>query len=90
MEKFVYKPKGVCSQSMTFEMDGNVVKKVTIVGGCPGNLLGISRILENKTIDEVVTSFQGVRCGAKKTSCPDQIAQALLSYANEKQIEVKC
>lgn len=89
MNKFTYKPKGVCSQSMTFEMEENVVKKVVIVGGCPGNLLGISRILENKTINEIVASFQGVRCGAKKTSCPDQIAQALLSYANENGIEVK-
>lgn len=89
MNKFTYKPKGVCSQSITFEMEENVVKKVVIVGGCPGNLLGISRILENKTINEIVASFQGVRCGAKKTSCPDQIAQALLSYANENGIEVK-
>ncbi len=89
MNKFTYKPKGVCSQSMTFEMEGNIVKKVVVVGGCPGNLLGISRILENKTVSEIITSFQGVRCGAKKTSCPDQIAQALLSYANENGIEVK-
>lgn len=81
METFVYKPKGVCSREMCFEMDKDVVRSVTIVGGCPGNLLGISRIIKDKTIDEVVDAFKGVRCGMKSTSCPDQIASALLEYA---------
>lgn len=80
METFVYKPKGVCSREMRF-MDKDVVRSVTIVGGCPGNLLGISRIIKDKTIDEVVDAFKGVRCGVKSTSCPDQIASALLEYA---------
>ena len=65
METYVYRPKGVCSREMRFEMDGDVIRKVTIVGGCPGNLLGISRMLENKHIDEVVDAFAGVRCGGK-------------------------
>ena len=89
MVKYVYKPKGVCSKSMTFMMDGNIVREVTIVGGCPGNLLGISRIMKDKSIQEIVDAFQGVRCGGKQTSCPDQIAQALLAYANENNLEVK-
>lgn len=80
MKQFVYQPKGVCSKEMRFEMDGDVIRKVTIVGGCPGNLLGISRMLENKSIDEVIKAFEGVRCGAKSTSCPDQIACALKQY----------
>ena len=65
METYVYRPKGVCSREMRFEMDGDMIRKVTIVGGCPGNLLGISRMLENKHIDEVVAAFAGVRCGGK-------------------------
>lgn len=80
MEHYVYRPKGVCSKEMQFEMDGDVIRKVTIVGGCPGNLLGISRMLENKRIEEVIQAFEGVRCGAKPTSCPDQIACALKHY----------
>ena len=80
METYVYRPKGVCSREMRFEMDGDVIRKVTIVGGCPGNLLGISRMLENKHIDEVVDAFAGGRCGGKATSCPDQIACALKQY----------
>ncbi len=80
MEQFVYRPKGVCSREMRFELEGDVIRKVTIVGGCPGNLLGISRMLENKPIDEVIRAFAGVRCGVKPTSCPDQIAAALKEY----------
>ncbi len=80
MEHYVYRPKGVCSKEMRFEMEGDVIRKVTIVGGCPGNLLGISCMLENKRIEEVIQAFEGVRCGAKPTSCPDQIACALKDY----------
>ena len=83
METYVYKPQGVCSREMRFEMDGDMIRKVTIVGGCPGNLLGISRILENKHIDEVIETFRGVRCGGKSTSCPDQISKALQQYKEE-------
>lgn len=85
METYVYRPKGVCSKEMRFEMDGDIIRKVTIVGGCPGNLLGISRMLENKDIDEVVSAFEGVRCGSKSTSCPDQIAAALKQYQTQGQ-----
>ena len=57
-----------------------MINSVVIAGGCPGNLLGISRIIKGMTIAEVVEDFTGVRCGAKQTSCPDQIAEALLEY----------
>lgn len=83
METFVYRPKGVCSQEMRFEMDGDIIRNVTIVGGCAGNLLGISKIIKDKNISEVKDAFQGVRCGGKPTSCPDQIAAALDAYAKE-------
>lgn len=81
METFVYKPKGVCSQEMRFVMDGDIIRDVTIVGGCAGNLLGISRIIKDKKISEVLEAFSGVRCGLKPTSCPDQISKALEEYA---------
>lgn len=84
METFIYKPKGVCSREMRFEMNGDVIENVTIVGGCAGNSLGIARILRGKHIDEVLDSFDGVRCGGKVTSCPDQIAQALKEYSNKR------
>lgn len=81
METFVYKPKGVCSQEMKFVMEGDIIRDVTIVGGCAGNLLGISRIIKDKKISEVLDAFQGVKCGIKQTSCPDQISKALEEYA---------
>ena len=83
METFIYKPKGVCSREMRFTMENDIIRKVTIVGGCPGNLLGISRILENKHINEVIPAFEGVRCGGKSTSCPDQIVKGLQEYASK-------
>lgn len=75
--KYEYKPKGVCSQKMTFELEGEIIQNVDIQGGCPGNLLGISKILKGKNYHEVIEAFEGVKCGVKSTSCPDQIAQAL-------------
>lgn len=88
METFVYRPKGVCSQEMRFEMENDVIKSVTIVGGCAGNLLGISRIIKDKKISEVISAFEGVRCGIKPTSCPDQISQVLKAYAAQHDIQV--
>lgn len=84
MTTYVYKPKGVCSRQMTFEMEDEVIKSVEIIGGCSGNLAGISRILRNKSIDEVLEAFEGVTCGFKPTSCPDQIAQGLKAYRASK------
>ena len=81
MEKFVYKPKGVCSREMHFNMDGDTILSVNIIGGCAGNLLGISKIITNKKISEVISVFEGVQCGNKATSCPDQISEALKAYA---------
>ncbi len=80
MTTFTYRPKGVCSQEMVFEIEGDRIMNVKIVGGCQGNLLGISNIIKGKTLEEVISSFEGVECGSKKTSCPDQIARALRQY----------
>ena len=78
--RFEYIPKGVCSRKMVFEMEGDVVTNLVVTGGCAGNLLGISRLIRGMHIAEIVEDFKGVRCGLKRTSCPDQIAEALLAY----------
>lgn len=80
MTTFTYRPKGVCSQEMVFEIEDDRIMNVKIVGGCQGNLLGISNIIKGKTLEEVISSFEGVECGSKKTFCPDQIARALRQY----------
>ena len=75
--EYRYIPEGVCSREMIIEMDGNIIKKVKIVGGCPGNTLAVSAMVEGNDIDEVIKKLKGIPCGVKGTSCPDQLAKAL-------------
>ena len=77
---FEYTPKGVCSRKYTFDIEGDVINSLTVIGGCNGNLKGISNIVRGMTIDKVIENFEGVDCGGKGTSCPDQISRALKSY----------
>ena len=72
-----YKTKGVCSQRITIEMDGDIVKNVEFFGGCHGNLQGIAKLVEGMKKEDVIARLEGIRCGFKNTSCPDQLAQAL-------------
>ena len=80
-ERFIYQTSPmVCSQEMKFEIEGDTVKSVEILGGCPGNLIGISRLVSGMKISEVIQKFEGISCAGKPTSCPDQMAQALKQY----------
>ncbi len=72
-----YRPRGTCSQLMEIETEGNIVKSLKVTGGCSGNLKGIASLIEGMEIDEVISRLEGIRCGSKTTSCPDQLAQAL-------------
>jgi len=72
-------PNGVCSKKIIIEIENNIIKNLKVIGGCPGNLLGISKLCENMEVDEVIEKLKGIKCGMKDTSCPDQIAKALLS-----------
>ena len=76
---FSYTPHGVCSQRMEIEVDDNkeTILSLKVIGGCPGNLLGISSLVKNRPVDEIIKLLAGTRCGNKSTSCPDQLAQAL-------------
>ncbi len=74
---YEYSPRGVCSQRMIFEIEDNVVKSLKVIGGCNGNLQGISKLVVGLSVDEVIKRLEGIRCGMKQTSCPDQIAKAL-------------
>lgn len=72
-----YRPKGVCSRMMMIEAEDGIIRHVEIVGGCDGNLQGISRLVEGMEVSEAIKRMEGIRCGGKPTSCPDQLAQAL-------------
>ena len=72
-----YRPRGVCSQEINFEIEDNKVKNVSFIGGCSGNLQGIGRLIEGMDVNEAISRIEGIRCGYKATSCPDQLAKAL-------------
>ena len=72
-----YRPKGVCSQQIHFDIVDNKVTNVSFGGGCSGNLQGISRLIEGMDVNEAISRIEGIKCGFKATSCPDQLAQAL-------------
>ena len=74
---FNYQPKGVCARQMTFEVEDGIVKSLQVQGGCHGNLQGISKLVEGMKVEDVIARLEGIRCGFKPTSCPDQMAQAL-------------
>ena len=75
--QYEYKTKGTCSQRIFFDVENGKVKNVQFVGGCNGNLKGIAALVEGMSVEEVITRVEGIRCGMKSTSCPDQLAQAL-------------
>ena len=81
--KFAYRPRGVCSRLMEFEVEDDKVVSVSVTGGCDGNLKGISSLLQGMPVDEVISRLEGIRCGGKPTSCPDQIARALKAWRAE-------
>ena len=75
--EFNYKTKGTCSREIAFEVEDGKVKNVQFFGGCNGNLKGIGALVEGMDIDDVISRIEGIRCGSKVTSSPDQLAQAL-------------
>ncbi|MDO4950162.1 MAG: TIGR03905 family TSCPD domain-containing protein [Bacteroidales bacterium] len=82
--KYTYRPQGTCSQAIELDIEGNTLNEVFFWGGCSGNLQGISRLVKGRPIDEVIGKLEGIRCGYKSTSCPDQLTQALRAYKAEK------
>ena len=74
---YEYKTKGTCSQMIYFDLEDGKVKNVQFLGGCNGNLKGIGQLVEGMNVDDVIARLEGTACGMKKTSCPDQLAQAL-------------
>ena len=81
--KYEYRPSGVCSRAIIVEMDGDVLKDVEFIGGCNGNLKGISSLVKGMTYDEIKEKLAGITCGFRSTSCPDQLAKALKEALNQ-------
>lgn len=84
--EYTYTPKGTCSKQMVIEIDEktDTIKSVKIMGGCPGNTVGLSRMVEGRKVSDVISQLKGIPCGLKTTSCPDQLALALEEIQNAK------
>lgn len=78
-----YKTQGVCSREISFDVVDNKLTNVHFVGGCSGNTQGLARLVEGMNIDDVISRTEGINCGFRPTSCPDQLAQALKQYKSE-------
>lgn len=77
METIQYTPRGVCSKKMEIDVEDGVIQAVRVMGGCNGNLQGICSLLKGMTVEDAISRMDGIHCGMKPTSCPDQLAQAL-------------
>ena len=80
MEKIVYNTRSVCSRRINIEVDGDRIVSVKFEGGCSGNTQGVAALVAGMSVDEAISRLEGIKCGFKPTSCPDQLAQALKEY----------
>ena len=80
--RYEYKTKGTCSQRILFDIEDGKVRNVQFIGGCNGNLKGIGALVEGMPVEDVIARVEGISCGMKSTSCPDQLAKALKEAVN--------
>ena len=86
--KFEYHTEGTCSRNIILEMDGDTIQSVQFIGGCNGNLKGIAALVQGQKAQDVIPKIQGITCGPKPTSCPDQLALALQAYLEQRYFSV--
>jgi uncharacterized protein (TIGR03905 family) len=79
----IYKTQGTCSSAISFDVEEGKIKNVSFTGGCNGNLKGISALVEDMKVEDAISRLEGIKCGFKSTSCPDQLAAALKKYLQE-------
>lgn len=75
-----YKTQGVCSSEIDFEIENNIIRSVRFIGGCSGNTQGVAALIAGMNIDDAINRLEGIKCGFRPTSCPDQLAKALRQY----------
>lgn len=75
--EYTYKTKGTCSTHIVLDVEDDVIRNVSFSGGCNGNLQGISKLIKGMRTSDVIARLEGIRCGSRPTSCPDQLCQAL-------------
>lgn len=77
---YEFTPRGVCSQRMLLTIENDVLVDLKVIGGCSGNLQGISSLVKGMKVDDIIARLEGIHCGPRPTSCPDQLARALKAY----------
>lgn len=88
MTDILYKPEGVCSRYIKIEIEDkdnreqSILRNAVFMGGCPGNAIGLAQAVKGRTVKEVYDLLKGIKCGAKESSCPDQLSKALEEYLN--------
>ena len=87
MESYTYKTRGTCSREISVSVEGNTILSVAFRGGCNGNTKGVAALIAGMDIDEAIRRIEGIRCGFKQTSCPDQLAKALKTYKENGGVE---
>ena len=75
--KYTYRTQGTCSQAITFDLDDGIVTNVQFYGGCNGNTQGVAKLVDGMKAEDIIAKLEGIRCGFKATSCPDQLAKAI-------------
>ena len=83
MKEFSYRPQGVCSRRIDIVLDGETVESISFVGGCSGNTSGVAALCRGMNVHEAIERLEGIRCGMKSTSCPDQLSRALRAALEE-------
>lgn len=77
MQHYTFNTSGTCSTQIDFTINDGIIENVTFIGGCNGNTQGISSLVKGMKVEDVIARLEGIRCGYKGTSCPDQLARAL-------------
>ena len=84
MEHISYKTRGVCSRQIDMDVENGIIVNAAFTGGCAGNTQGVAALVKGMSVEDAIARLRGIRCGLKSTSCPDQLAQALEEYLNNK------
>lgn len=80
MEKIVISPRGVCSKKIEIEVENHIIVNVTFLGGCAGNTQGVASLLKGMHVDEAIARLEGIKCGFRTTSCPNELAKGIKEY----------
>lgn len=80
MDKIEIIPKNVCSKKIIVEVNNGIIENVSFLGGCPGNTLGVASLLKGMKVEEAITKLEGIKCGFKNTSCPNELIKGIKEY----------